>query len=255
MIINCSIALFLLLFVKIQLDGLMRYLILTILLFHYAFTYSMAHKVSLDKAIDNAIFRYGLHLEPQIKGFFDKAGITYPPKNIALLAFKRERQIQLWAKDDLHSWRYIHTYPLTAFSGRLGPKLKEHDLQIPEGVYRLTTFNPFSSMHLSLMINYPNHFDQLQASKDGRKKLGGDIFLHGKSLSVGCLAVGDKAIDQLFLLVRRVGLNHVQMIIAPNDLRREKPATSTFAQPRWLPELYQQISQELSRFPLSKNIA
>jgi len=233
----------------------MRYLILTFLLFYVALTYSMAPKVSIEKAIDNAIVRYGLHMEPQIKSFFTQAGVVYPPRDIALLAFKKERHIQLWAKNENKHWSYIHTYPLTAFSGRLGPKLKEHDLQIPEGVYRLTSFNPFSSMHLSIMINYPNHFDRLQASKDGRSKLGGDIFLHGKSLSVGCLAIGDKAIDQLFLLARRVGLRHVQIIIAPNDLRKEKPATTTFAQPRWLPELYKQISQELSRFPVSKRIS
>ena len=48
-----------------------------------------------------------------------------------------------------------------------------------------------------MMINYPNNFDRLQAIKDGRRNLGGSIFLHGKSMSVGCLAVGDKAIDQL----------------------------------------------------------
>ena len=175
--------------------------------------------------------------------------MSYPPKDIALLAFKKEQQIQLWAKNSNTGWRYIHTYPLTAFSGRLGPKLKESDGQIPEGIYRLTTFNPFSAFHLSMMINYPNNFDRQQASKDGRNKLGGNIFLHGKSLSVGCLAVGDKGIDQLFMLAHRVGLNHVQMIIAPNDLRRSKPATSTFAQPRWLPELYRQIGTALRQFP------
>ncbi len=255
MIINCPVALFLLTFVKMSFDGIMRYLILTLLLIHSALTFSMAHKVSIDKAIDKAVMQYGLHHEPQLKTYFKKADVAYPPRDIALLTFKKNRHIELWAKNENESWRYIHTYPLTAFSGRLGPKLKEHDLQIPEGVYRLTTFNPFSSMHLSLMINYPNHFDRLQASKDGRRKLGGDIFLHGKAVSVGCLAVGDKAIDQLFLLVRRVGLGHVQVIIAPNDLRREKPATSTFAQPRWLPELYQEITHALNQFPVSKKTA
>ena len=149
---------------------------------------------------------------------------------------------------------YIQKYPLTAFSGRLGPKLKEHDFQIPEGVYHLTTLNPFSSMHLSMMIDYPNHFDRLQASKDGRSKLGDNIFLHGKSFSVGCLAIGDKAIDQLFLLVRRVGLSHTKIIIAPNDLRHASAATSSFAQPRWLPELYLNISQALGEFKSTKTI-
>lgn len=231
----------------------MRSLIFFLLLLNSLPFYGMAHKVNWDKAVDNAIIRYGLQMEPQLMAMFAHANISYPPRDVALLAFKKERHIQLWAKDDQHrTWRYIHTYPLTAFSGQLGPKLKEHDKQIPEGIYRLTNFNPFSSMHLSMMIDYPNNFDRLQAIKDGRHKLGSDIFIHGKSLSVGCLAVGDKAIDQLFLLTRRVGLSHVQLIIAPNDLRREKPATASFAQPRWLPELYKNLANALSQFPLSQ---
>lgn len=231
---------------------LMRRLITLLLLLSFTQAYSMAPKINWDDAIENAINRYGLQTEPSLMDMFAQAHVSYPPQNIALLAFKKEQHIQLWAKNENQPWRYIHTYPLTAFSGRLGPKLKEHDRQIPEGIYRLTMFNPFSSMHLSMMIDYPNNFDRLQAIKDGRQKLGDNIFLHGKSLSVGCLAIGDKAIDQLFLLAHRVGLNHVQVIIAPNDLRRSKPATSTFAQPRWLPELYKKIGQALKHFPVEK---
>lgn len=230
----------------------MRPLIALILCLHVATGFSMARKVHWENAVDNAIKHYGLRQEPRLKSLFSKAKIAYPPKDIALLAFKKEKRIQLWARNEGTSWRYIHTYPLTAFSGRLGPKLKESDGQIPEGIYRLTTFNPFSSFHLSMMINYPNSFDRQQASKDGRSKLGGNIFLHGKSLSVGCLAVGDLGIDQLFLLAHRVGLNHVQMIIAPNDLRKAKPATNHFAQPHWLPELYKQIGTALKQFPTTK---
>jgi hypothetical protein len=75
-----------------------------------------------------------------------------------------------------------------------------------------------------------------------------ESFLHGKDLSVGCLAVGDHAIDQIFTLVRRVGLVHTKVIIAPNDLRHEKPMTSRMTQPRWIDELYREISTELSTF-------
>lgn len=210
----------------------------------------MSYHISPSQAIKSAVLRYGLRKEPQLMAHFYKAGVAYPPKDIALLAFKKEQNIQLWAKDQQNSWRYIHTYPLTAYSGRLGPKLKEYDRQIPEGIYRLTTFNPYSTMHLSMMINYPNEFDQQQANKDGRRKLGGDIFLHGKAASVGCLAVGDSAIDELFLLTHRVGLSHVQLIIAPNDLRKNKPATNILAQPKWLPVLYRKIGKALNRFPL-----
>lgn len=212
----------------------------------------MAPKLDWNKSVEHVIKRYGRPIEPKTRLMFESKGISYPPKDVALLAFKKEQEIQLWAKDDIHSWRMIHTYPLTAYSGRLGPKLREYDRQIPEGIYRLTSFNPFSSMHLSMMINYPNSFDRLQAIKEGRHNLGNNIFLHGKAFSVGCLAVGDKAIDQLFLLVYRVGLNHVRLIIAPNDLRKAKPATPQFAQPRWIPELYKQIAQELNHYPLLK---
>ncbi|RMX03409.1 hypothetical protein EAW55_07915 [Legionella jordanis] len=227
----------------------MRSLLLFIAFLFSSFTFSMAPKLNWEQAVDKAIAKYGLRTEPELKRFFANAHVAYPPNDVALLAFKKERQLELWAKDDNQTWQFIHTYPLTAFSGRLGPKLKERDGQIPEGIYRLITFNPFSSMHLSMMIDYPNNFDRLQAIKDGRKQLGNNIFLHGKSLSVGCLAVGDRAIDQLFLLARRVGLRHVKVIIAPNDLRVAKPATSNFAQPRWLPELYKQISTALNQFP------
>lgn len=216
--------------------------------------FCMAPKVNLEKAIDHAVIRHGLKTEPELTALFNHSGVSYPPKEIALLAFKSERLIQLWGRGENHAWRYIKTYPLTASSGRLGPKLKENDRQIPEGIYQLTTFNPFSAHHLSLLIDYPNHFDRIKASQDGRTKLGGNIFLHGKATSVGCLAIGDKAIDQLFLLARRVGLKQIKLIIAPNDLRREKPATSTFAQPRWLPELYQEISTALKPFRRSKTV-
>ena len=160
----------------------MRRLIIILLCLHTACLQAMAPKLNWEKAIEHAIKRYGLQTEPALIHLFSKAHVSYPPEEVALLAFKQEQRIELWARESGNSWHYIHTYPLTAFSGRLGPKLKENDRQIPEGVYRLTTLNPFSSMHLSMMINYPNHFDRLQASKDGRKKLGNDIFLHGKSL-------------------------------------------------------------------------
>ncbi|HAU0549663.1 TPA: hypothetical protein JBG61_14075, partial [Legionella pneumophila] len=210
--------------------------------------FAMAPKLNWDKAIDKAIKRYGLRVEPQLISYFSKAGVSYPPKEIALLAFKSERKVELWAKNPNQEWTHIHDYPLTGFSGRLGPKLRENDKQIPEGIYKLVNFNPFSSMHLSMMINYPNSFDRQKGYMDGRKELGNNIFIHGKNLSVGCLAVGDLAIDQLFILARRVGLKNIQVIIAPNDLRYQKPSTSTFAQPRWLPELYKQITESLKPF-------
>jgi len=226
----------------------MKRILLIIMMFLSLNSYCMAPKLNWDKAIDHAVKRYGLRVEPQLKTFFSKASVSYPPREVALLAFKSERKVELWARNPNQSWKHIHNYPLTGFSGRLGPKLRENDKQIPEGVYKLVNFNPFSSMHLSMMINYPNNFDREKGYQDGRRHLGNNIFIHGKNLSVGCLAIGDLAIDQLFILARRVGLNHIQLIIAPNDLRHQKPSTSTFAQPRWLPDLYKHIAESLKPF-------
>ncbi len=215
---------------------------------------AMAPKRNWEQAIDHAVMRYGIRTEPELKKYFYQAHVSYPPKDVAMLAFKKEKKLELWAKDEQNAWHFIHTYPLTASSGNLGPKLREHDRQIPEGVYRLTMFNPYSQMHLSMQINYPNQFDRMHAMRDGRTRLGGDIFLHGKDLSVGCLAIGDHAIDQIFTLVRRVGLAHTKVIIAPNDLRTQKPLTKRIAQPRWIDELYHEISTELGMFQKKNSI-
>ncbi len=233
---------------------MMRYLICTILFLFQVNLYAMAPKVQLHKAIDRAATKHGLPVEPKLKSYFQKAHVAYPPKEVAFLSFKKEKKIELWARGTNQSWRYIHTYPLTAYSGKLGPKLKEHDLQIPEGIYRLSSFNPYSAHHLSMMINYPNEFDKSRATDDRRKKLGGNIFLHGKNTSVGCLAVGNDAIDQFFILVRRVGLSNTKVIISPNDLRTDKAHTNFSKQPKWVPELYKKIKYALKEFPAHRKI-
>ena len=120
-------------------------------------SYSMAtNPINWEKAIDQAVSRHGLPTEPQLVRYFQKADVAYPPKQIALLAFKKEQTLQLWAKDTRKTWRHIHTYPLTAYSGYLGPKLRERDLQIPEGIYKLTSFNPFSNMHATFFLIFRN---------------------------------------------------------------------------------------------------
>ena len=77
---------------------------------------------------------------------------------------------------------------------------------MPEGVYAIEAFNSNSRFHLSLKLDYPNAVDRQQAALEGRDQLGGDIFLHGKDVSVGCLAMGDAAIEELFVLVARTGI-------------------------------------------------
>jgi murein L,D-transpeptidase YafK len=98
-------------------------------------------------------------------------------------------------------------------------------------------------------LNYPNTFDAEHARLDGRTELGGDIFIHGKDVSIGCLAMGDEAIEELFVLVNRIGIQNVTVIIAPRDFRKHI-AESRHDLPSWVSGLYTVIHQELLKFKL-----
>ena len=199
----------------------------------------------------DVLARYGDIVRQRLRPAFEQAGLAATPGEIALLAFKTEQRVELWGRGET-GWTWLKNYPFTATSGQLGPKLREGDRQIPEGVYRLMAFNPNSSYHLSLKIGYPNAFDQAMAAAEGRTQLGGDIFLHGKAASVGCIPVGDAAIEELFVLALTIGLKRMQIIIAPHDFRRD-PRPPVFAQLAWTAELYAQLADALRPFDISRN--
>jgi murein L,D-transpeptidase YafK len=178
---------------------------------------------------------------------FQRAGVHYPPKQLAFLVFKNNKRLEIYARDN-NQWKYIKTLPILAASGHAGPKLHEGDRQVPEGIYQITELNPFSDYTLSMKINYPNEFDQIHARFDHRTELGSEIYIHGSDLSIGCMAMGDKGIEQLFPLVYEVGIKHVVVIIAPNDLRIQKPIQYPNS-PRWTSELYHKIKNKLLNFP------
>lgn len=130
----------------------------------------------------------------------------------------------------------------------LGPKLRAGDLQVPEGLYRVELLNPNSRFHLSLRLDYPNAFDRRRARADGRTRLGGDIMIHGNAVSIGCLAMGDPAAEDLFVLAADTGIGHVSVIVAPTDLRvRAAPRDPTL--PPWVDQLYARIRTALDELP------
>lgn len=171
----------------------------------------------------------------------------YPPERIALLAFKDEKRLELWVRD-AGCWVFEKGYPIRAASGGPGPKLREGDRQVPEGIYRIVRLNPNSRYHLSVKLDYPNSFDLEHAGLEGRSEPGSDIFIHGGASSVGCLAMGDAAIEELFELIASVGMKNVEVIIAPRDFRRH-PVVLDSSEPVWLAELYGYIAEALKRFP------
>ena len=196
----------------------------------------------------DALRRYGPGARARMRPFVTRAGISYPPRRLTLLVFKRERRLSSWA-EDRGRWRYLRAYPVLAASGNAGPKLREGDYQVPEGLYRIAWLNPASAYHLSMKVDYPNAFDRLMAARDGRTRLGGDIFIHGRNLSIGCVAIGDPAIEELFTLVADTGADRVRVVIAPNDLRARGAVAAPLA-PRWIGKLYDSIAAALRDFPL-----
>ncbi|VAW79879.1 Glutamate synthase [NADPH] large chain [hydrothermal vent metagenome] len=190
--------------------------------------------------------KYGIQAEARLIPYFKKAGVTYPPTKIKLLVMKSERLMELWARSETDSpFVKIRQFKVRAASGQPGPKLKEGDKQVPEGIYKIIALNPNSSFHLSMMLNYPNEFDKKYAKKEGRLYPGSNIFIHGKALSVGCLAMGDVAIEELFVLIYKSGIQNIKVIIAPYDPRKV-PLVVGKNTPLWLAELYKEVAREFA---------
>lgn len=127
-------------------------------------------------------------------------GISPDTLQIFLRVYKYEQQLELWvhSKSD-PIWRYFDRWEFCISSGTLGPKRREGDGQIPEGIYHIDRFNPRSRYHLSLGINYPNEADRQRADPSAP---GSDIFIHGGCSSTGCVAITDEGIEPVYVLAR-----------------------------------------------------
>jgi murein L,D-transpeptidase YafK len=182
----------------------------------------------------------------RVRSLLEQAGFAAIPDHLTLIAIKDERTLEVWGEDP-QGWRLIHIYPFTTTSGTLGPKLRQGDLQIPEGLYRIEYLNPNSAHHLSMKVSYPNDFDRRMARRDDRTNLGGDIMIHGGAASIGCIPIGDPAIEELYHLVSEVGRTRVEVLIAPTDFRRgnEFPEIEGID---WEEELYRELAAALSPF-------
>jgi murein L,D-transpeptidase YafK len=131
---------------------------------------------------------------------FAAAGLPYPVSAIFFRVHKMEREFELWARNDNDgSYRLVQIYPIFGASGHLGPKRREGDCQVPEGFYQIDQLNPKSEFHLSLRINYPNAADQ---KKSDPAAPGSDIYVHGGQRSAGCLALGDDAIEEIYIVAQ-----------------------------------------------------
>ena len=202
---------------------------------------------SAPRSVADVVRTLGPAARARLRPHFQRAGVAYPPAWVTLIVLKEERRLELWAGPTPASQRLVHRYGVLAASGGPGPKLRQGDLQVPEGLYRVLWLNPNSAYHLSLKLDYPNAFDRARARADGRENLGGDIFIHGRAVSIGCLAMGDPAIEELFVLAAEVTPARVKALIAPHDFRRRPPLAA--AQPEWVGGLYRDLERDLRAFP------
>lgn len=132
---------------------------------------------------------------------------------VFLRAFKREGEMELWLRKSPQPagdpvWVLLKTYPICAWSGALGPKLAEGDGQTPEGIYQVgqSQLNPASQYHLSFNLGFPNAFDRAHG------RTGSYLMVHGACVSVGCYAMTDVAIEEIYSLVA-AALNHGQTAV------------------------------------------
>lgn len=160
--------------------------------------------------------------ESLVKRYFTDQGLSYDGFHLFIRCFKEEKLVEVWVQEKNEStWHLLHSYAFCAASGTLGPKRKYGDLQIPEGVYKIIHFNPISSYYLSLGINYPNKSDEILG--DSRNP-GGDIYIHGNCVTVGCIPITDDCIKELYVLAveaRNNGQNEIPVHIFPTRLTDE----------------------------------
>ncbi len=166
---------------------------------------------------------------------------------IALVVYKKERQMELWLREP--NYKKLKTYKMYGFSGKSGPKNKQGDFQIPEGLYRASILNPNSAYYLSVGINYPNKNDRKRGKEKNISDVGGDIFIHGRDKTIGCVPIGDHWIEEIFYIVGTVGLTNTQVLIAPSRLPLPKiEDLGLNANNSLIKEKYSQLTAELTRF-------
>lgn len=198
-------------------------------------------------SVASRLKQYGDAARSRLRPAFENAGVEYPPPHMTWLALKEEKLLEIFATDANGAMRLVATYPILGTSGKPGPKLREGDLQIPEGFYRIESLNPNSAYHLALRVNYPSPFDLEHAKAEGRAEPGSDIMIHGSTGSIGCLAMGDEAAEDFFVLAADSGLDSIELLIAPHDFRIRPEATHE--SPEWMPAVYDRLRTAMAGLP------
>jgi murein L,D-transpeptidase YafK len=157
--------------------------------------------------------------ESVVKQYFTEKKLSYQKFQLFIRAFKKEQTLEVWIRETgKEEFELLHTYDFCTTSGTLGPKRKEGDLQIPEGIYHINHFNSQSNFYLSLGLNYPNASDKILSHAT---KPGGSIYIHGNCVTIGCIPITDDKIKELYVLAveaKNGGQDKIPVHVFPDRL-------------------------------------
>jgi murein L,D-transpeptidase YafK len=136
-------------------------------------------------------------LPPEAVVLLAKKGMK-PESPIFVRIFKEESELEIWKQKDDGRFYHFKTYPICAWSGGLGPKVRAGDKQAPEGFYTVTPgqMNPNSQFHLAFNLGFPNAYDRANG------RTGDALMVHGDCRSAGCFAMTDALIEEIYILAR-----------------------------------------------------
>ena len=148
---------------------------------------------------------------------------TAPSSPVLIRAYKKEAELEVWKMKSDGRYALLKTYPICRWSGQLGPKRTEGDMQVPEGFYAIAPgqMNPNSHYYLAFNVGYPNAYDRAY----GRS--GGSVMVHGVCSSAGCFSMTDKQVDDIYAIARdalRGGQREIQLQSYPFHMTPENMA-------------------------------
>ena len=209
------------------------------------------YKLSYERNLRHMLYRSGLKLlgTPDFGNLeqrLEKADLVLGAP-VFIRIFKREFLLELWMKRD-NTFRLFASYPICRYSGWLGPKLKQGDHQAPEGVYTVSKsqLNPASRWYRAFNLGFPNRFDRAHG------RTGSYLMVHGGCSSVGCYAMTNAGIAEIWKLVTAAldkGQERFQVQVFP--FRMTKSALAKRKNHRWI-SFWQQLKPAFDIFEATK---
>ena len=148
---------------------------------------------------------------------------TTPSSPTLIRTYKKEAELEIWKMKSNGEYALLKTYPMCRWSGQLGPKKREGDMQVPEGFYTIAPgqMNPNSHYYLAFNVGYPNAYDRAYG------RTGGNVMVHGVCSSAGCFSMTDEQVADIYAIARESfagGQREIQLQSYPFHMTAENMA-------------------------------